>query len=36
VLDDQAREAYRRRLTDIERDLTEAEEWSDLSCITTV
>jgi hypothetical protein len=30
VLDDRAREAYRRRLADIERDLTEAEEWSDL------
>jgi tetratricopeptide (TPR) repeat protein len=30
VLDDQARQAYRRRLADIERDLTEAEEWSDL------
>ena len=30
VLDDQAREAYRRRLSDIERDLTEAEEWSDV------
>jgi hypothetical protein len=26
VLDDQAREAYRRRLRDIECDLTEAEE----------
>ena len=30
VLDDQAREAYRRRLRDIECDLTEAEEWSDV------
>jgi uncharacterized membrane protein len=30
VLDDQAREAYRRRLRDIERDLAEAEEWSDV------
>ncbi|WP_445183264.1 hypothetical protein ACTXG6_32690 [Pseudonocardia sp. Cha107L01] len=30
VLDDQAREAYRRRLSDIERDLTEAEDWSDV------
>jgi hypothetical protein len=29
VLDDQAREAYRRRLCDIERDLTEAE-WFDV------
>jgi hypothetical protein len=30
LLDDQAREAYRRRLSDIEGDLAEAEEWSDV------
>ena len=30
ALDDQARAAYRRRLGDIERDLAEAQEWSDL------
>lgn len=30
VLDRQARAAYRRRLVDIEQDLTEAEEWSDI------
>jgi hypothetical protein len=30
VLDDRARDAYRRRLSDIERDLAEAEEWSDI------
>jgi tetratricopeptide (TPR) repeat protein len=30
VLDHQALEAYRRRLSDIERDLTEAQDWSDL------
>jgi uncharacterized membrane protein len=30
LLDDQAREAYRRRLRDIEGDLTEAEQWSDV------
>jgi tetratricopeptide (TPR) repeat protein len=30
VLDHQALEAYRQRLSDIERDLTEAEEWSDI------
>jgi tetratricopeptide (TPR) repeat protein len=29
VLDRKAREAYRLRLADIERDLAEAEEWSD-------
>lgn len=29
-LDSQAREAYRRRLRDIEGDLAEAEEWSDV------
>lgn len=29
VLDRQAREAYRGRLSDIERDLAEAEDWSD-------
>jgi len=31
MLDDQARDAYRRRLSDIERDLAEAEEWSDVA-----
>jgi tetratricopeptide (TPR) repeat protein len=30
MLDDQARAAYRRRLSDIEADLAEAEEWSDV------
>jgi hypothetical protein len=30
VLDREAREAYKRRLRDIEQDLAEAEEWADL------
>jgi hypothetical protein len=36
VLDHQALQAYRQRLTEIDEELTEAEDWSDLDRLTAV
>ncbi|GAA3584645.1 hypothetical protein [Kribbella ginsengisoli] len=36
VLDEQALKAYRQRLRDLDQELTEAGEWSDLGRLTTV